>query len=88
VITAVGLEDPLDDLLAAFVLEVDVDVGRLPSLLGDEALEQKVVALGIDRRDPEDVADRGIGRRAASLTQCRTRLILARARFDFGISFR
>jgi hypothetical protein len=31
----------LDDLLAALVLEVDVDVGRLVALAADEALEQQ-----------------------------------------------
>ena len=42
-VAAVGLVDPLDHLLAPLVLEVDVDVGRLAALLGDEALEQQVV---------------------------------------------
>ena len=34
------LVDPLDDLFAPLVLEVDVDVGRLVALVGQEALEQ------------------------------------------------
>ena len=66
---AVGVVDPLDDLLAALVLEVDVDVGRLFPLLADEALEQQVVATGIDRGDAEDIAHRRVGRRAAALAQ-------------------
>ena len=69
VIAAVGLEHPLHDDLAALVLEVDVDVGRLAALLGDEALEQQVVALGIDRGDAEHVADGRVRRRAAPLAQ-------------------
>ena len=46
-VAAVGLEHPLHDDLAALVLEVDVDVGRLAPFLRHEALEQEVVA----RRD-------------------------------------
>ena len=38
---AIGVVDPLDDLLAPLVLEVDIDIGRLVALLGDEALEEK-----------------------------------------------
>ena len=56
-IAAIGLEDPLHDDLAPLVLEIDVDVGRLAPLLRDEALEQQIVALGIDRGDAEHVAD-------------------------------
>ncbi len=51
-----------------FVLEVDVDVGRLAALLGHEALEQKVVARGVDRgerrgrsRRPSSPLSRGPG---------------------------
>ena len=38
---AVLAVDVLDHLLAALVLEVDVDVGRLVALGADEALEQQ-----------------------------------------------
>ena len=38
---AVLAVDVLDDLFAALVLEVDVDVGRLVALGADEALEQQ-----------------------------------------------
>ena len=69
VVAAVGLVDPLHDDLAPLVLEVDVDVRRLAALLGDEALEQQVVALRIDRGDAEHVADGGVGGRAAALAQ-------------------
>ena len=40
-VPAVLAVDVLDDLLAALVLEVDVDVGRLVALGADEALEQQ-----------------------------------------------
>ena len=44
--------DILDHFLAPFVLEVDVDVGRLVALGRDEALEQKIELGGIDLGDP------------------------------------
>ena len=68
-VAAVFLVDVLDHLLAAFVLEIDVDVGRLAALFGDEAVEQEFVAGGIDFGDAETVADGGIGRRAAALAE-------------------
>src|SRR5690606_28816133 len=61
--------DVLDDLLAPLVLEIDVDVGRLVALGRDEALEQEIEALRIDRGHAEAVADRGIRRRAAHLAE-------------------
>ncbi len=45
-LAAVLAVDVLDHLLAALVLEVDVDVGRLVALLADEALEQQVGRAG------------------------------------------
>ena len=53
------------------MLEIDVDVGRLLALLGDEALEQQVAGRRVDRGDPEAVADRAVRRRAAPLAQDR-----------------
>ena len=47
-VAAVLAVDVLDHLLAALVLEVDVDVGRLVALGADEALEQQLGALGVD----------------------------------------
>ena len=44
------------------MLEIDVDVGRLLALLGDEALEQQVAGRRVDRGDPERVADRAVRR--------------------------
>ena len=61
-VPAIGLIDPLDDLLPPLVLEIDVDVRGLVSFLAHETLEQEVVAGGVDRGDAEHVADCGIGR--------------------------
>ena len=49
---AISFVHVLHDQLAPLMLEVDVDVGRLVALLGDEALEEHVVVglAGIDRR--------------------------------------
>jgi hypothetical protein len=53
-VAAVAAVDVLDHLLAAFVLEVDVDVGGLVAGLGDEALEDQVpISGGVDRGDAE-----------------------------------
>jgi hypothetical protein len=68
-VAAVLLVDVLDHLLAALVLEVDVDVGRLVPLGADEALEQQVDPRRVDRGDAETVADRRIGRRTAPLAE-------------------
>ena len=68
-VAAVALVDVLDDDLAPLVLEIDVDVRRLATVGGDEALEQEIDAGGIDLGDAEAVAHRGIRRRAAALAQ-------------------
>ena len=60
----------LNDLLAAVVLEIDVDVGWLVALLGNEALEeQNGATLGFDCGDTEVVADARVGCRSSALTQ-------------------
>src|SRR5207245_5991969 len=59
----------LDDLLAPLVLEIDVDVGRLLALGGDEALEEKIDLGRIDGGDAEAIADRRIRRRATPLAE-------------------
>ncbi len=59
----------LQNLLATFVLEVDVYVGRLVPLATHKSLEQDVNSLRIDRRDPQAVTDGRIGSRTAALTQ-------------------
>src|SRR5207253_7766542 len=48
---------------------IEVDVGPLAALLGEEALEEEAHADRIDRRDAERVADRAVGGRAASLAE-------------------
>ena len=62
---AVLLADVGDDLLAALLAEVDVDVRRLGAVGVEEALEQQVVLQRIDVAELEDVADHGAARRAA-----------------------
>ena len=66
---AVGVVEVLDHLLAAVVFEVDVDVGGLAALAADEAFEENLHPGRVDRRDPEAVADRRIGRRPAPLAE-------------------
>src|SRR6476660_7812340 len=51
------------------MLEVDVDIGRLVALAGNEALEQYLDARWIDFGDAQAVADRRVCRRAASLAE-------------------
>ena len=59
----------LDHLLAPLVLEIDIDVGRLAAIRGDEALEQEVAVARVDVGDAQAVTDRRIGRRAAALAE-------------------
>src|ERR1700754_762612 len=66
---AIAPVDILHDLLAPRMLEIDVDVGRLQSLLGNETLEQQVYLGRIDGGDAEHVAHGGIGRRSPALTE-------------------
>jgi hypothetical protein len=68
-IAAIFRVDVLDHLLATLVLEIDVDIGRLATLGRNETLEQQIEARRVDRRHPEAVADRGVGRRAAALAE-------------------
>src|SRR5262249_58128368 len=63
-VAAVARVDVLDDLLAPLVREIDIDVGRLAAVLGDEAGEQEVALVGIDRGDAEAIAGRAVRRRA------------------------
>ena len=65
---SVAAIDVLDDLLALVAArQIDIDVGPLPALLGEKALEQQLHPDRVDRRDPERIADRAVGRRAAPL---------------------
>src|SRR5437868_4232323 len=68
-LASIALVDILDDVLAPFMFEIDVDVGGLVALLRDETGEQKLARPGIDRSDAEAVADGAVGRRAASLAE-------------------
>ena len=66
---AVALVDVLDHFLAPLVLEIDVDIGRLAAVLGNEAGEQEIALVRIDRGDAEAKAHRAVGRRAAALAE-------------------
>ncbi len=68
-VATVALVDVLDDLLAPLVLEVDVDVGRLAPLRGEEALEEQPHANRVDGGDAEHEADGRVGRAAAPLAE-------------------
>jgi hypothetical protein len=68
-IAAIFFVQILQHLLAALVLKIDVDVGRLVPLATDKTLEQGLQSIGIDRRDFQAIADDRIGRRTASLTK-------------------
>ena len=69
VVASVVLVDVLDHLLAPLVLEIDIDVGRLAAIRGDEALEQQAAFARIDLGDAQAVADRRVRRRAAALAK-------------------
>jgi hypothetical protein len=68
-VTAVTIEDILHHLFTARMLEIDIDIGRLAALFGEEAFEQKIDLGRIDGGDAEHEADGGIGRRSPTLTQ-------------------
>ncbi len=55
-VTAISPVDILHHLLAARMFEIDVDVGRLQTLLGNKTLEQKVDLGRIDRSNIEHIA--------------------------------
>lgn len=66
---AIGVQHSLHDDLTALVLEIGVDVRRLSPLGRDEALEQQIVALRIDRGDAKRLADDGVRRGGAALAE-------------------
>ena len=68
-VTAVLLVDVLQHLLAALVLEVDVDVWRLAALLRDETLKKQGLPGRVDRRDAQDEADGRVGGAATALAE-------------------
>ena len=61
VLTSIRLADPLDHLLAALVLKVDVDVGRLRPVLRQEAPEQQLADDRVDAGDAQHEAEMVIG---------------------------
>jgi hypothetical protein len=66
---AIAFVDVLDHLFAAFMFEIDVDVGGLVPGFGNEAFEHHGADLGADRGDTKRIADHRIGRRTAPLAQ-------------------
>ena len=66
VLAAVLARDVLDDLAAAALAEVDVDIGQRHALGVEEALEDQVVLERIDVGDAQAVGDEAAGRRAAA----------------------
>ena len=77
-VTAIFAIEVLDHLLAPLMLEIDIDIGRLLAILGDEAVEQKLVLRRIDIGDAETIAYRRVGRTAAPLAQDRRIDLVAR----------
>ena len=67
--TTVFLVHVLENFLPVPVGDVQVDVRRLVSRLGEEALEQQVQSYGIHGGDPEAVTDRRIGGGPSALHQ-------------------
>ena len=61
-VTAIAAIDILDDLFAALMLEIHINIGRFAALLRDEPLEQQIDLRRVHRRDAKAVADRRIGR--------------------------
>src|SRR5690606_14741094 len=57
---AIFLIDILHHLLAPFVLEIDIDIGRFVALRGDETAEDQIGLARIDGGNAQAEADRGI----------------------------
>ena len=51
------------------MLEIDINVGRLVTLSGDEALEQQIATRRIDFGNAEAIADGGIRRGSPPLAE-------------------
>ena len=66
---AIAPVDILHHLFAPRMLEIDIDVGRLQPLLGNEAFEQQIDLGRIDGSDAEHVTDGRIRRRSPALTK-------------------
>ncbi len=68
-LATVGLIDPLDDLLAPLMLEIDIDIGRLLAFAAHEPLEQEFVLDRVDRGDAKQITDAAVRGRSAALAQ-------------------
>ncbi len=66
---AIGLIDPLDDLLPPLMFEIDVDVGRFLALARHEPFEKQFMLDGIDRGDAQHEADAAVRRRSPPLAE-------------------
>ena len=66
---AIAFVNPLHHLLAALMLEIDIDIGWFLALFGNEAGKQQIVLRRIDRRDAQHEAHRAVGGAAAALAQ-------------------
>ncbi len=61
--------DVLDDFFAAFVFEINVDVGWLAAFFADKAFKEQIDAGGIDAGDAQAVAHCRIGGGSATLAE-------------------
>ena len=68
-VAAVLVVDVLHHLFAPLVLEIDVDIGRLVALGGEEAPEDEIGRSRVDLGDLKAIADHRVGRRAAALAE-------------------
>ena len=68
-VTAVLVVDVLQHLFAPFMLEIDVDVGRLVTFGADEPLEEHVDSIGVNGGDSQTKTHGGVGRAAPPLAQ-------------------
>ena len=68
-IAAIFVVEILQNLLPPFVLEIDVDIGRLAACGTDETLEQHIDPIRIDGGDAQAITDGAVGRRSAPLAQ-------------------
>ena len=80
--TAVFLVDVLNHLFAPFMLEIDIDIGRLFALFRDESLEQEVDLGGVYFGDAEAITNHRVGGRTAPLAQ----YALGSCVFDDGVN--
>ena len=66
-VPAVFAVNVLNDLFAALVLKIDIDIRRLVALGRDKTLEQQTHALRIDLGDAQAITHRRIGGAAPAL---------------------